>query len=119
MPVRSSARAPKPPTLRAVLRGFGATLKEDEHRSRSSQILARAVVMSMAAALGDVEYRKEIGMALTHQRLLYNISKNLWATARRDYGALSGEIRKLMTDGPTKYYQRALKELGSFAPHGS
>lgn len=75
--------------------------------------------MGVAAALADVEYRKEIGMALAHHRLLHNIVKNTWIAARRDYAALSTEIRKLLTDGPAKYYQRAIRELESYAPQGS
>ena len=74
--------------------------------------------MGIAATLADIEYRKELGIGLTYQRLLYSTAKSLWSAARVDYGALSAEIRKLLTDGPTKYYKRAVGELSAYAPRG-
>ncbi len=108
----------KDPTLRSVLKGLDSKVKDPATRIRSSQILARAVTMCLASMLADTDYRQELGMALTHHRLLQNVGKKLWARTR-DYSALSSEIRRLLKEGPTVYYRNAVRELGAMTPRGS
>ena len=109
--------ASKAPTLRDVLHNIDRTLLEPDHKIRSSQILARAVTLCLASALATQEYRKEIGMALSHHRLLHSAAKRVWSSAR-SYSALSTEVRRLLADGPAKYYREAVQELAAMAPRG-
>lgn len=108
--------APKAPALRSVLRDFDRVLKEPAEQTRAAEILARAVVMALAAALAEQDYRNEVGMGVTHQRLLVNSGKSLLVNARRSYSKLASEARTLLKKGPQKYYAEALAQLAAFSP---
>jgi len=117
MPPARAATATKPPTLRSVLRGLGGLMKEESNQIRTTQIIVKAAVMSIAAILAENPYRKEIGVKLTHGRLITQATRNIWTMGRRDYGALSKEIRRLLTHGPQRYYQEAAAEIVALYPN--
>jgi len=111
------ATAEKLPTLRTVFRALDKTMEESSNKQRSSQIIAKAAVMSVAAALEAHPYRKEIGVQHTHHRLLRTVLSKLVALTRNSK-MLTSEIQRLLNYGPQKYYQVALGELGSLYPRG-
>lgn len=108
--------ATKAPALRSVLRDFDRVLQEPAKQARSADIVARALMMAMAATLAELDYRNELGMGVTHQRLLVNSGKNMLVSMRRSYSALASEARTLLKKGPQKYYAEALAQLAAFSP---